>query len=94
MTDWGFTEILLILMVGLTVFGPDKLPEALRGGYRWYLHFSRKFQEVKTDLTDQLRQDEIVQSFQKDKEKLEALDASLRSNHLDLLNSFDNPNKP
>ena len=89
MTDWGFTEILLILMVGLTVFGPDKLPEALRGGYRWYLHFSRKFQEVKTDLTDQLRQDEIVQSFQKDKEKLEALDVAVTENLLVLRLSFD-----
>ncbi len=89
MMDMGFMELLLILMVGLLVFGPDTLPDAIRAGYRWYLQFSRWFREMKDDLNSQLRSDEIIEGFNKDKEQLAALDKSVRSTHLDLLDSFD-----
>ena len=86
-------ELLLILVVGLLVFGPDTLPDAIRAGYRWYLQFSRWFTELKGELQSELRSDEIIESFNKDKEQLAALDKTVRSTHLDLLDSFDK-NKP
>jgi sec-independent protein translocase protein TatB len=88
MIDVGFTELLLISLVGLLVLGPDSLPDAMRTFFRWYLQLSKKFQQVRTDLGEQFRNAEITQSFEQDKEKLIALDEELRSTHLDLLESF------
>ena len=82
-------ELLLILMVGLLVFGPDSLPDAMRAGYRWYLQLSRWVWDLKNDIEREVRSDEIIESFKKDKEQLAALDDSIRSNHLDLLDSFE-----
>ena len=92
MTDWGFIEILMILMVGLLIFGPDKLPEALRTGYRLYAKLSKMFQDVRLDVERELHTQEITTAFETEREKLEALDSSLRSQHLDLVNSFDRDN--
>ncbi len=89
MTEIGFIELILILLVGLLVFGPETLPDALRSGYTGYLRLSARFQSMKDDFEDRLRSDEIVQAFKKDKEKLEELDNALRSTHLDFLDSFE-----
>jgi sec-independent protein translocase protein TatB len=88
MIDIGFTELLLISLVGLLMFGPNSLPEAMRTGFKGYLQLTGKFQQMKAGVEHEFRDLEIRQAFEEDKEKLKALDEELKSTHLDLLESL------
>ncbi len=47
----GFTEILVILLVALIVFGPDKLPEVARNLGKALGEFRRTVDEIRFDIT-------------------------------------------
>jgi sec-independent protein translocase protein TatB len=100
MFDIGFTELLLLACVGLLVIGPEKLPHFLRESGRWYTHVKIKFQDIKSEIEDeigveeikeQLRSEEIMGQLKKDKEKLDELDQSMQSTNVDFLESLTNP---
>ena len=77
MFDIGFLELLLVVLVGLVVVGPDKLPQAVKS-------ITKSFRKVKTYLNqtlleleksvgmDEIRQDlhneNITQSLKEDQE--------------------------
>mgnify|MGYP001259653743 FL=1 len=77
MFDIGFLELLLVVLVGLVVVGPDKLPQAVKS-------IIKSFRKVKTYLNqtlleleksvgmDEIRQDlhneNITQSLKEDQE--------------------------
>jgi len=77
MFDIGFPELLLVVLVGLVVVGPDKLPQAVKS-------ITKSFRKVKTYLNqtlleleksvgmDEIRQDlhneNIIQSLKEDQE--------------------------
>ena len=77
MFDIGFLELLLVVLVGLVVVGPDKLPQAVKS-------IIKSFRKVKTYLNqtlleleksvgmDEIRQDlhneNIIQSLKEDQE--------------------------
>ena len=99
MFDIGFTELLLLACVGLLVIGPEKLPHFLRETGRWYTHFRVKFQNIKSEIEDeigvedikrQLRTEEIKGQFEKDKEKLDELNNAMQSPNVDFLDSLTN----
>lgn len=97
MFDIGFTEMLLVAIVGLLVVGPERLPEAIRTSARWLAKLKRGYNAIKADverelgadeLRTQLRNDAITQSFEQDKQQLEALDQQARSANIELLDSL------
>jgi sec-independent protein translocase protein TatB len=99
MVDIGFTELLLLASVGLLVIGPEKLPHVLREAGRWYTHLKTKFNDIKSDIEDeigiedikqQLRSEEIMGQLKKDKEKLDELNDSMQSTNVDFLDSLTN----
>ena len=99
MVDIGFTELLLLASVGLLVIGPEKLPHFLRETGRWYTHLKTKFNDIKSDIEDeigiedikqQLRSEEIMGQLKKDKKKLDELNDSIQSTHVDFLDSLTN----
>ena len=59
MFDISFGELLLILIVGLLVFGPEKLPQVVRTGSLWIARFRRSFNQVRADIEREMGVDEI-----------------------------------
>ena len=97
MFDIGFTELVIVAVVGLLVIGPERLPDAIRTGSKWLNQLKKGFDKIKADvehelgaeeLKTQLRNDSISKSFEKDREQLEALDQKARSSNIDFLDSL------
>ena len=59
MFDVSFGELLLILIVGLLVFGPEKLPQVVRTGSQWINHLRRSFNQIRADIEREVGVDEL-----------------------------------
>jgi sec-independent protein translocase protein TatB len=103
MFDIGFTELIIVAIVGLLVIGPERLPDAICTGSKWLAQLKAGFNRIKADveselgaeeLQSQFRNDSITQSFQKDKEQLEALDQQARSKNIEFLDSLVKSDEP
>lgn len=97
MFDIGFTELLLVAVVGLLVIGPEQLPGAIRNTSQGLSKIKKGLADFKSELEQeigvdemqsQLRKDSIVADFKTHAEQLEAIDPGISSTNLDLLNSF------
>jgi len=65
MFDIGFWELSLIVIIGLVVLGPERLPVAIRTVRGW-ISGVRKFSDsVKTELTEELRIQELHANLKK-----------------------------
>jgi sec-independent protein translocase protein TatB len=65
MFDIGFWELSLIVIIGLIVLGPERLPVAIRTVRGW-ISGVRKFSDsVKTELTEELRIQELHANLKK-----------------------------
>jgi sec-independent protein translocase protein TatB len=87
MFDVGFQEILLIALVALLVFGPDRLPSLIRQVTFWTRKIRSTVASVRTELDRELQIYEIQQTFLERKKKFETEANSLTSLHLQLNNS-------
>jgi sec-independent protein translocase protein TatB len=65
MFDIGFDEFLLILVVALFVYGPNKLPDLAKALGRGYAEFRRATNELKETFEQDETVREIKQEFQK-----------------------------
>ncbi len=63
MFDIGFTELLLIGVVGLLVIGPERLPGAIRTTTAYIGRLRRGFDEVKAEVQRELHNDEVMQQL-------------------------------
>ena len=59
MFDIGFSELLLIGVVGLLVLGPERLPGAIRTASLWIGRIRRQFHEIKAEVEREIGADEI-----------------------------------
>ena len=59
----GFFEILVIAVLGLLVFGPEKLPDAIRSFVRVFSRLKRSINKTKNDLEQELGINEIRQEI-------------------------------
>lgn len=65
MFDIGFWELILIAIIGLVVLGPERLPVAIRTVRSW-IAGARKFSDnVKSELTEELRIQELHDNLKK-----------------------------
>ena len=55
----GFFELLVIAVVGLLVFGPERLPEVVRSTGLWVGRLKRSLRETRTEVERQLGMDDI-----------------------------------
>ena len=58
----GFLEILIILILGLVIIGPKRLPELLKTVLKFYKKIEKKFSNFKKDIeadigTEELKKD-------------------------------------
>jgi sec-independent protein translocase protein TatB len=59
MFDVSFSELVLILIVGLLVFGPEKLPEVVRTTGLWIGKIRRSFYQIRAEIEREVGVDEI-----------------------------------
>lgn len=59
MFDIGFSELLLVGLVALIVFGPERLPDAARTAGLWVGRLKRSFGSIKAEVERELGADEI-----------------------------------
>lgn len=79
MFDIGFQELLIIFIVALLVFGPEKLPEIGRTLGKWVVEIRRGINIAKSQMEKEMKEEfkmpeDIVQSLPKDDENLEMPD--------------------
>ena len=55
----GFLEIAIILVLGLIIIGPARLPEVIKGWLKFYKKIQRNLTKLKNDLEDDIGTDEL-----------------------------------
>ena len=66
MFDIGFTELILVSIVGLLVLGPERLPGAIRTASLWVGKIRRSFNTIRADIEREMKIDEIKQDLHND----------------------------
>ena len=61
MFDIGFFELLLVLLVGLVVLGPKKLPEGVKSVSRFLLWLKRQTNKAKQEINKTFGLNEVYQ---------------------------------
>lgn len=61
MFDIGFSELLVVALVGLIVLGPKRLPEVARTAGHWLGKFRRFIADVKQDIDREMQQAELAE---------------------------------
>lgn len=59
MFDIGFAELMLVLVVGLLVVGPERLPETVKTVAIWVSRIKRQFSETRRDIEREIGADDI-----------------------------------
>ncbi|ADE13269.1 twin-arginine translocation protein, TatB subunit [Nitrosococcus halophilus Nc 4] len=71
MFDIGFWEILVILVILLVVVGPERLPTVARTTALWIRKARRFVSQIKQEVEEELRAEELRQSLKEDKDFLD-----------------------
>ncbi len=59
MFDFGFSELVVVAIVGLVVLGPERLPKVARQAGQWMGKLQRYVADVKADINRQMELDEL-----------------------------------
>ncbi|MBY4678676.1 Sec-independent protein translocase protein TatB [Marinobacterium arenosum] len=71
MFDIGFAELLIVAVVALVVLGPEKLPTAARTLGLWLGRIRRTVSSIQSEITEELRIEEMKRTAAIEKEQLE-----------------------
>ena len=55
----GFLEIAIILVLGLIIIGPARLPEVIKGWLKFYKKIQNQFSEFKNNFEEDIGADDI-----------------------------------
>ncbi|MHB1240684.1 MAG: Sec-independent protein translocase protein TatB [Gammaproteobacteria bacterium] len=66
MFDFGFWELVVVLVVALVVVGPERLPQLARTAGLWMGRMRRMVDTVRADIQRELEQEELKKSLTKD----------------------------
>ncbi|OGS90343.1 MAG: twin arginine-targeting protein translocase TatB [Gallionellales bacterium GWA2_60_18] len=84
MFDFGFSELMVVLVVALVVIGPERLPKVARTlGHLWG-RTQRYVNKMKNDITHDMELQELKQMKQKMTDEANALEQSVRKASLDV----------
>ena len=59
MFDFGFSEMIIVAIVGLIVLGPERLPKVAKQAGQWLGKLQRYVADVKSDINRQMELDEL-----------------------------------
>ncbi|ATA26174.1 twin arginine-targeting protein translocase TatB [Brenneria goodwinii] len=80
MFDIGFSELLLVLVIGLVVLGPERLPVAVRTVAGWIRTLRSLASTVQNELSQELKLQELQDSLKKvEKASLQNLSPELKA---------------
>ena len=79
MFDIGFSELLVIALVALVVLGPERLPKAARMAGMWMRRARMQWQAVKSELENELADEDMRRSIHRAREELREAQESLRA---------------
>ena len=79
MFDIGFSELLVIALVALVVLGPERLPRAARMAGMWMRRARMQWQAVKSELENELADEDMRRSILRAREELREAQESLRA---------------
>lgn len=85
MFEIGFSELLMVAVIGLLVLGPERLPSAVRTTSLWIGRLRRQFNEIRADIEREVGADEIRAQLRNEqimdqlRESRQALESSARS---------------
>jgi len=82
MFDVGFWELVLIALVALTVFGPEKLPGLIREVALWIRRFRAVAHSARQEIDRELNLYELQQGFREKQRRFEREMSSLESGSL------------
>jgi sec-independent protein translocase protein TatB len=95
MFDIGFWELLLIGLMALVVLGPERLPVAIRTVRNWMANIRRLSDNVKSELTEELRIHELHANLKKAEESnMENLSPEVAESLKSLQDAANMVNKP
>jgi sec-independent protein translocase protein TatB len=78
MFDIGFWELVLVGVVSLLVFGPERLPKVAREVGLWVRRARAMANSVKQEIDHELQLQELRQSLLEEKRKVELLSTPIR----------------
>ncbi|RNF52598.1 twin-arginine translocase subunit TatB [Marinomonas hwangdonensis] len=70
MFDIGFSELLIVFVVGLLVLGPERLPHAAKMAGLWIRKIKRSINTVQREINAQLDQEELQQKISETNQRL------------------------
>ena len=70
MFDIGFSELLLVFVVGLLILGPERLPTAAKTAGLWVRKIKRSIQSVQSEINAQLDQEEMQRKIKETNERI------------------------
>ena len=79
MFDIGFSELLVIALVALVVLGPERLPKAARMAGMWMRRARMQWQAVKSELENELADEDMRRSILRAREELREAQETLRA---------------
>lgn len=80
MFDIGFSELLLVMVIGLVVLGPERLPVAVKTVAGWIRTLRSLASTVQNELTQELKLQELQDSLKKvEKASLQNLSPELKA---------------
>ena len=91
MFDIGFTELLIVAVVGLLVIGPERLPGAIRTGSAWLGRIKRGFNDIKQEVEQELLNDAVMQELKKTGKELQEQSSAIND---DIRSSVDDIRPP
>lgn len=91
MFDIGFFELLMIGVVALLVFGPERLPEVARTAGRWIGQARRLVQGLKSDLERELEAENLRQLLQQQQQQIHDLKGMVDDVRVDVQDNLSKP---
>tara|TARA_B100000683_G_scaffold216563_1_gene212244 strand:+ start:381 stop:818 length:438 start_codon:yes stop_codon:yes gene_type:complete len=73
MLDIGFAELVVISAVALFVVGPERLPSAIRSISLWLGRVRRGFEEIKSDVSRELHNEEVMRALKESRDEVQDL---------------------
>jgi len=83
MFGMGFSEIMIILVIGIIFLGPEKLPEAMVKIAKFFNAFKRTINEAKESIDQELKIEELKKEALEYKKKLHDTTNSISSMYKD-----------
>ena len=90
MFDIGFSELLVVFVVGLLILGPERLPHAAKTAGLWVRKIRRSISSVQREINAQLDHEELQQKINETNQRLLQEGQTIQNTITPYPESYDN----